>query len=121
MSMTNEERKALVGRLHELDIWGGDSFVRQAATQLEADGKRIAELEHELEVLRPQVKLADDQWDAAVDRIAELEALTQKLMGYAGHDDECQIMTHGVWSDPIPCTCGYSGIARAAQGETTNG
>lgn len=43
----------------------------------------------------------------------EAKALVERLMEYAGHADDCQIMKHGVWSDPIPCTCGYSEIAEA--------
>jgi hypothetical protein len=65
--------------------------------------------------------------DDAADRIeaqaAEIERLRkagQKLNDYACHDDDCQIVTHGVWSDPIPCTCGYEDAwkAWAALGET---
>ena len=36
-----------------------------------------------------------------------------RLAMFAGHDDGCQIMTHGVWSDPTPCTCGYTTIINA--------
>ena len=43
----------------------------------------------------------------------EAKALVERLMEYAGRADDCQIMKHGVWSDPIPCTCGYSEIAEA--------
>lgn len=50
----------------------------------------------------------------AADRIetqaAEIERLREageKLNNHACHDDDCQIVTHGIWSDPIPCTCGY--------------
>ena len=53
-----------------------------------------------------------------VAEIERLRAMIEKLAGYAGHDDDCQIVTHGVWSDPIPCTCGYSEIARAALKDT---
>ena len=57
------------------------------------------------------------------DQAAEIERLReagQKLNDYACHDDDCQIVTHGVWSDPIPCTCGYEDAwkAWAALGET---
>jgi hypothetical protein len=56
------------------------------------------------------------------DRAAEIELLREagtKLAGYAGHDDNCEIMLKGVWSDPIPCTCGYEDAwkAWAALGE----
>lgn len=37
------------------------------------------------------------------------DALT-KLPTYVGHNDTCEIMTHGVWSDPIPCTCGLQDL-----------
>lgn len=56
----------------------------------------------------------------AADRIEELDAQVQRLReagdnlsGYAGHDDNCQIVTHGVWSDPTPCTCGYEAAWKA--------
>jgi hypothetical protein len=50
-----------------------------------------------------------------------LIAAGDALMEFAGHDDECQIMTHGVWSDPIPCDCGYTAAVAAwrdARGES---
>jgi hypothetical protein len=57
---------------------------------------------------------------ATTDRIeaqaAEIERLREagtKLSGYAGHDDNCEIMLKGVWSDPIPCTCGYEDAWKA--------
>lgn len=42
------------------------------------------------------------------DKLAALQTAAEKLAGYAGHDDDCQIMNHGVWTDSIPCTCGYT-------------
>ena len=39
--------------------------------------------------------------------IARLREAGAKLNNHACHDDDCQIVTHGIWSDPIPCTCGY--------------
>jgi hypothetical protein len=50
----------------------------------------------------------DDQSSAPTD--AKIKALVEagtNLNNHASHDDDCQIMVHGVWSDPIPCTCGY--------------
>jgi hypothetical protein len=42
------------------------------------------------------------------DRITALIAAGDKLNELACHQDDCEIVTHGVWSDPIPCTCGYT-------------
>lgn len=36
----------------------------------------------------------------------------ERLTAYAGHLATCDIMTHGVWSDPIPCTCGLSALLK---------
>jgi hypothetical protein len=56
-----------------------------------------------------------------VAEIERLRAITSKLADYAGHDEDCQIMTWRIGSDdPIPCTCGYSEIARAALKDTRN-
>lgn len=44
----------------------------------------------------------------AKDRITALIAAGDKLNELACHQDDCEIVTHGVWSDPIPCTCGYT-------------
>lgn len=41
-------------------------------------------------------------------RIAALIEAGNRLNELACHQDDCQIVTHGVWSDPIPCTCGYT-------------
>jgi hypothetical protein len=58
--------------------------------------------------------------EAQAEEIERLRKAGQKLNDYACHDDDCQIVTHGVWSDPIPCTCGYEDAwkAWAALGET---
>ena len=50
---------------------------------------------------------------ALVERDEALIAAGDRLAGFAGHDDTCQIITHGVWSDPSPCTCGYTEAWRA--------
>lgn len=44
---------------------------------------------------------------------AALIAAGDRLSGFAVHDDDCQIVTDGVWSDPIPCTCGFTEAWRA--------
>ncbi len=41
-------------------------------------------------------------------RIAALIEAGDRLNELACHQDDCQIVTHGVWSDPIPCSCGYT-------------
>lgn len=48
-----------------------------------------------------------DAWNRRAPDAALIEA-GDRLAGFAGHDDGCQIVTHGVWSDPIPCSCGYT-------------
>ena len=49
----------------------------------------------------------------AAEEIERLREAGTKLAGYAGHDDNCEIMLKGVWSDPIPCTCGYEDAWKA--------
>ena len=56
---------------------------------------------------------AADRIEAQAAEIERLRKAGQKLNDYACHDDDCQIVTHGVWSDPIPCTCGYEGAWKA--------
>ena len=46
-------------------------------------------------------------------QIAALIEAGDRLNELAGHQDDCQIVTHGVWSDPIPCTCGYTEAVKA--------
>ena len=77
--------------------------------------KDLAELEAEIE----RLLVSNEQWqvdynEAVIDKL-ELETenhllrvAAQRLGTYSAHDDDCRIMTHGVWSDPIPCTCGYT-------------
>lgn len=47
-------------------------------------------------------------YETSADRIAALIEAGDRLNELACHQDDCQIVTHGVWSDPIPCTCGYT-------------
>ena len=63
--------------------------------------------------------VSNEQWqvdynEAVIDKL-ELETenhllrvAAQWLGEYSSHENDCRIMTHGVWSDPIPCTCGYT-------------
>jgi hypothetical protein len=62
----------------------------------------------------------DAKIEAQAKEIERLRKAGQKLNDYACHDDDCQIVTHGVWSDPIPCDCGYEDAwkAWATLGET---
>ena len=53
--------------------------------------------------------------DFVSDRITALIAAGDKLNELACHQDDCEIVTHGVWSDPIPCTCGYTDAWKAWQ------
>jgi len=73
------------------------------------------ELETENERLNKSAACLAETRRLAVKDVAELEAeierllqIAQRLGTYSAHDDDCRIMTHGVWSDPIPCTCGYT-------------
>ncbi len=54
---------------------------------------------------------------ALVERLCKVGT---KLSGYAGHDDDCEIMLKGVWGDNTPCDCGYEDAWKAwsALGET---
>lgn len=36
----------------------------------------------------------------------------EKLLTYAGHAEDCDIMVRGVWSDPLPCTCGLTQLLK---------
>jgi hypothetical protein len=54
-------------------------------------------------------------YSQAADNIEALTAENERLLKtalwlgeYSSHENDCRIMTHGVWSDPIPCTCGYT-------------
>jgi hypothetical protein len=46
-------------------------------------------------------------WNRRAPDAALIEA-GDRLNELACHQDDCQIVTHGVWSDPIPCSCGYT-------------
>ena len=50
---------------------------------------------------------------------ARLREVGNVLADFAEHANDCAIVTHGVWSDPIPCTCAYTDAwkAWAALGE----
>ena len=54
-----------------------------------------------------------DRIEALTAENERLRAAGAKLNNHACHDDDCQIVTHGVWSDPIPCTCGYEDAWKA--------
>jgi hypothetical protein len=77
---------------------------------------QAAEIEH----LKDVYSSATECFLEAQEEIERLRKAGTKLAGYAGHDDNCEIMLKGVWSDPIPCTCGYEDAwkAWAALGDT---
>lgn len=50
--------------------------------------------------------------DSAAHLGREAADALEKLRGYAGHTEECDIMAVGVWSDPIPCTCGFTALLK---------
>jgi len=89
-------------------VSGAGQDLRQAADRLKA---LTAEIERLL--------VSNEQWqvdynEAVIDKL-ELETenhllrvAAQWLGEYSSHENDCRIMTHGVWSDPIPCTCGYT-------------
>jgi hypothetical protein len=45
--------------------------------------------------------------------IERLRKAGTKMSGYAGHDDDCEIMLRGVWGDKTPCDCGYEDTWKA--------
>jgi hypothetical protein len=45
-------------------------------------------------------------------RIEALIAAGDRLAAYAGHGDDCG---SGVWTDPVPCDCGYTEAWKAWQ------
>ena len=62
------------------------------------------------------LKLIGDLQDRIEAQAAEIEQLREagtKLAGYAGHDDDCEIMLKGVWGDKTPCDCGYEDAWKA--------
>ena len=63
----------------------------------------ITTLEAELEKLRPQVKVADDQWDAKCDELAAMKARGDRLAGFARHEGLCGLI--GFYGE---CTCGLA-------------
>ena len=95
--------------------------------------KCIANSQRIVDLLKPEMDrfdASDAPWSTYVVRMSvdhsssirsttkeasELECAADtlaKLAEYASHRDDCQIMTHGVWSDPIPCTCGLADLLR---------
>ena len=86
-------------------------------------------IEKEMFIKNGAVIRADDVYldprDATIEaQAAEIERLRKagtKMAGYAGHDDDCEIMLKGVWGDNTPCDCGYEDAWKAlrdALGET---
>jgi hypothetical protein len=83
------------------------------------DGHEAADRIEALTAENQRLLVSNEQWqvdynEAVIDKL-ELETenerllqIAQRLGTYSAHDDRCRIMTHGVWSDPIPCTCGYT-------------
>jgi len=61
------------------------------------------------------------RYEAQAAEIERLREAGTKMAGYAGHDDDCEIMLKGVWGDKTPCDCGYEDAWKAlrdALGET---
>jgi hypothetical protein len=55
----------------------------------------------------------NDRIEAQAAEIERLRKAGTKLSGYAGHDDDCEIMLKGVWGDKTPCDCGYEDAWKA--------
>jgi len=89
---------------------------------------RMRESRIEMFLTAPPRPAPDRDCHYAADRIeaqaAEIERLRKagaRLSGYAGHDDDCEIMLKGVWGDKTLCDCGYEDAWKAlrdALGET---
>jgi hypothetical protein len=88
-----------------LRLWGEHGLTNtlsdlvKAADRIEAQAAEIERLNHANQELQSEN--------------ARMREAGTKLAGYAGHDDNCEIMLKGVWSDPIPCTCGYEDAWKA--------
>ena len=79
------------------------------------DDKALVERLREVERL-VSIKACAEAADRIEAQTAEIERLRNagtKLAGYAGHDDDCEIMLKGVWGDNTPCNCGYEDAWKA--------
>lgn len=100
------QARTLLGRVHlfddtpEIAEWQDGSY-------------RGQETSDHLLALHDEFKQAAAILTALVERDEALIAAGNRLSNYAVHDDDCQIVTHGVWSDPIPCSCGYTEAVKA--------
>lgn len=105
----------LVKRLRGETEWTNQKPYFHAHTKCLEAADRIEALTAEVE----RLLVSNEQWqvdynEAVIDKL-ELETenhllrvAAQWLGEYSSHENDCRIMTHGVWSDPIPCTCGYT-------------
>jgi len=76
---------------------------------------------HPETVVRHITNNAKDRIEAQAAEIERLREAGTKMAGYAGHDDDCEIMLKGVWGDKTPCDCRYEDAWKAlrdALGET---
>ena len=96
-------RAAVCGRHFDDDCTGCASAKDWANSEMDELRDRIATLEAELEKLRPQVKVADDQWDAKCDELAAMKARGDRLAGFARHEGLCGLI--GFYGE---CTCGLA-------------
>ena len=97
------ERVAIVAWLRDQDGHGYDDMRADAIETLNAH----------LQAKEDGLKVRDRRIETLNAEVERLRAAGAKLNNHACHDDECQIVTHGVWSDPIPCTCGYESAWKA--------
>jgi hypothetical protein len=115
----SDDDKPLVERLR----WGAwyfdnphDGKAYASDDPLEA-ADRIEDLEAQLKTVLDREAETHRRHDAKVEaqaaEIGRLRKAGTKLSGYAGHDDNCEIMLKGVWGDKTPCDCGYEDAWKA--------
>ena len=117
--MTDND-KTLVERLRDRKIVANtDPWLRADDLCIEA-ADRIESQAAEIEALKTMIfatgEAAATNLRTAMERALEIERLREagtKLAGYAGHDDNCEIMLKGVWGDNTPCDCGYEDAWKA--------
>jgi hypothetical protein len=113
--MTDDD-KALVERLRDLsEEWF--EMCDDIHEPLTEAANLIKALEAQLKTVLDREAETHRRHDAKVEaQSAEIERLRKagtKMSGYAGHDDNCEIMLKGVWGDKTPCDCGYEDAWKA--------
>ena len=114
-----DDDKALVERLRDLaEEW--HEMCDDIHEPLTKAADRIEDLKAQLKTVLDREAETHRRHDAKINaQAAEIERLREagtKLSGYAGHDDNCEIMLKGVWGDKTPCDCGYEDAWKALRG-----